>query len=75
MGAWHWRRDELAKSVFKFDSQYAPDTELDFNDFNAWRPPKRDGIVRTVKMLKVAGIRIDGIGMQGHWGLDYPKRE
>jgi endo-1,4-beta-xylanase len=25
-----------------------------------------------VKMLQDAGIRIDGIGMQGHWGLDYP---
>ena len=28
-----------------------------------------------VKMLQAAGIRIDGIGMQGHWGLNYPKKE
>jgi endo-1,4-beta-xylanase len=28
-----------------------------------------------VKMLQSAGIRIDGIGMQGHWGLNYPKTE
>ena len=28
-----------------------------------------------VKMLQQAGIRIDGIGMQGHWGLHYPKTE
>jgi len=26
-----------------------------------------------VKMLQKEGIRIDGVGMQGHWGLDYPK--
>jgi endo-1,4-beta-xylanase len=25
-----------------------------------------------VKMLQAAGIRLDGIGMQGHWGLNYP---
>ena len=25
-----------------------------------------------VKMLQAHGIRIDGIGIQGHWGLDYP---
>jgi endo-1,4-beta-xylanase len=25
-----------------------------------------------VKNLKAKGIRIDGIGLQGHWGLDYP---
>jgi endo-1,4-beta-xylanase len=34
-----------------------------------------DGIVRLVKMLQKEGIRIDGIGMQGHWGLNYPKTE
>jgi endo-1,4-beta-xylanase len=48
---------------------------LYYNDFNAWRPAKRDGIVRMVKMLLAAGIRIDGVGMQGHWGLDYPKTQ
>jgi endo-1,4-beta-xylanase len=67
--------DELVRLSFKFASQYAPNTELYYNDFNAWRPAKRDGIVRMVKMLQQAGIRIDGIGMQGHWGLNYPKTE
>jgi endo-1,4-beta-xylanase len=67
--------DELVKLAFKFASEAAPNTELYYNDFNAWRPAKRDGIVRLVKMLQAAGIRIDGVGIQGHWGLNYPKRE
>lgn len=67
--------DTLVKSAFKFAQQYAPDAELYYNDFNAWRPAKRDGIVRMIKMLQAAGIRVDGIGMQGHWGLNYPKAE
>ncbi|EDY81636.1 Glycosyl hydrolase family 10 [Verrucomicrobiia bacterium DG1235] len=67
--------DELVKLAFKFASEYAPDAELYYNDFNAWRPEKRDGIVRMVKMLQDAGIRIDGIGIQGHWGLDFPKNK
>ena len=67
--------DELVRLAFKFTSQYAPNTELYYNDFNAWRPEKRDGIVRMVKMLKDAGIRIDGVGIQGHWGLNYPSKE
>jgi len=67
--------DTLVKYAFKFASQYAPNTELYYNDFNAWRPSKRDGIVRMVNMLKQEGIRIDGVGMQGHWGLNYPKNE
>ncbi|HET7898293.1 MAG TPA: endo-1,4-beta-xylanase, partial [Flavisolibacter sp.] len=65
--------DTLVKYAFKFAAQYAPNTELYYNDFNAWRPSKRDGIVRLVKMLQKEGIRIDGVGMQGHWGLNYPK--
>lgn len=65
--------DTLVKYAFKFAEQYAPNTELYYNDFNAWRPSKRDGIVRMIKMLQKEGIRIDGVGMQGHWGLDYPK--
>ncbi len=65
--------DELVKNAFKFASEYAPNTELYYNDFNVWRPSKRDGIARLVRMLKKEGIRIDGIGIQGHWGLNYPK--
>ena len=47
--------DELVKLAFKFASQYAPNTELYYNDFNAWRPAKRDGIVRMVKHAQEGG--------------------
>jgi endo-1,4-beta-xylanase len=67
--------DTLVKAAFRYAAQYAPGTELYYNDFNAWRPAKRDGIVRLVRMLQREGIRIDGVGMQGHWGLNYPKTE
>jgi len=65
--------DTLVKYAFKFAQEFAPNTELYYNDFNAWRPTKRDGIVRMVKMLQQEGIRIDGVGIQGHWGLNYPE--
>lgn len=67
--------DTLVKWAFKYASLYAPNTELYYNDFNAWRPEKRDGIVRMVRMLQKEGVRIDGIGIQGHWGLNFPKNE
>ncbi len=65
--------DTLVSLAFRYAAQYAPNTELYYNDFNAWRPAKRDGIVRLVRMLQKQGIRIDGVGMQGHWGLNYPE--
>ena len=67
--------DALVRDAFRFAGEAAPDAQLYYNDFNAWRPEKRDGIVRMVKMLQDAGIRIDGIGIQGHWGLNYPSTE
>ncbi len=67
--------DELVKLAFQYAERYAPGAELYYNDFNAWRPAKRDGIVRLVRVLQDAGIRIDGVGMQGHWGMNYPKSE
>ncbi len=67
--------DEMVKNAFKFASEYAPDAELYYNDFNAWRPEKRDGIMRLVRMLQKENIRIDGVGIQGHWGLNFPKNE
>ena len=67
--------DELVKNAFRFANEYAPNTELYYNDFNAWRPAKRDGIMRMVRMLQKEGIKIDGVGIQGHWGLNYPKNE
>lgn len=67
--------DELVRLSFRYASQYAPGTELYYNDFNAWRPAKRDGIMRMIRMLQREGIRIDGVGMQGHWGLNFPRTE
>ena len=68
--------ETVAKLAFKYADMYCnPDIELIYNDFNAWRPAKVDGICKMVEMLRADGIRIDGIGMQGHWGLNYPKTE
>ena len=67
--------DAVVMNAFRFAEQYAPGTELYYNDFNAWRPEKRDGIARMVRMLQKNGVRIDGIGIQAHWGLNFPKNE
>jgi len=64
--------DTVVRNAFTFAQRYAPDAQLYYNDFNTWQPAKRDGIVRMVKMLQQAGVRIDGVGMQGHWTLHSP---
>jgi endo-1,4-beta-xylanase len=66
---------EVVRNAFIFADRYAPDAELYYNDFNVWRPAHLDGIVTMVKRLQAEGIRIDGVGIQAHWGLNYPKTE
>ena len=36
-------------------------------------PGRREGVVKMVKELQKDGIRVDGIGMQGHCSMDFPK--
>ena len=36
------------------------------------KPAKREAVCRLVKNLKAKGLRIDGVGMQSHNGMDYP---
>ena len=66
---------EVVRNAFIFADRYAPDAELYYNDFNVWRPAHVDGIVTMVKKLQEEGVRIDGVGIQAHWGLNYPKTE
>jgi len=64
--------EDFIKLAFQFAHEADPDAELYYNDYSEAVPEKRNGIVAMVKKLKEQGIKIDGIGMQTHVGLDYP---
>ncbi|HUL80039.1 MAG TPA: endo-1,4-beta-xylanase [Vicinamibacteria bacterium] len=63
--------DYIAKA-FELAHEADPAAELYYNDYNLWKPAKRDAAIRLVRGLKAKGLRVDGIGEQGHWGLDDP---
>jgi endo-1,4-beta-xylanase len=65
--------DDYIEQAFRFAHEADPSAELYYNDYNEWHPAKRKAIGRLVRSLKAKGVRIDGLGLQGHWGLDYPK--
>jgi endo-1,4-beta-xylanase len=64
--------EDYIEKAFQFAHEADPDAELYYNDYNEWYKGKIETIVNIVNTLKDKGIRIDGIGMQGHWGLDFP---
>ncbi|RYO76514.1 hypothetical protein DL766_009685 [Monosporascus sp. MC13-8B] len=59
--------EEYIKLAFKTAAEVEPDVKLYYNDYNLESPgPKADGVLRIVKMLQDEGIKVDGVGMQGH---------
>jgi len=58
--------------AFEFARQADPNAQLYYNDFNMWKKGQYEGVIRLIQNLQSKGVRIDGIGIQGHWGLDYP---
>lgn len=63
---------DYIEKAFEYARLADPEAELYYNDYNMWKPEHRSGVVKLVRSLKDKGVRIDGIGMQGHWGLNYP---
>lgn len=64
--------EDYVEQAFTFARKYAdPDVKLIYNDFNTFQLTKENAIYALCESLKEKGL-IDGIGMQGYWGLDYP---
>ncbi len=63
--------DYIARA-FEYAHAADPAAELYYNDYNLWKPAKRVAALRLVAGLKAQGLRVDGIGEQGHWGIDDP---
>lgn len=58
--------------AFEFAAQADPKAELYYNDYNIEQPKKRAGAIRIIKSIQEKGIKISGVGIQGHWHLDMP---
>nr|QQZ02662.1 1,4-beta-xylanase [uncultured microorganism] len=65
--------DEFIEKAFEYAHIADPDAELYYNDYNLVIPEKRAGAVSIVKRLKEKGLRIDAVGVQGHWDLKFPE--
>ena len=61
--------------AFSLAAKADPNAELVYNDYNLWKPAKREGVIRIVKNLQAKGIKIDGVGMQAHWSIEGPSIE
>ena len=67
--------EEFIELAFRTAHEVDPDAELYYNDYSMANPAKREAVCRLVRNLKAKGLRIDGVGMQSHSGMNYPNLE
>jgi endo-1,4-beta-xylanase len=53
-------------------AQHDPTVKLYYNDYNVVIPEKRAKIIEMIRWLRGLGVRVDGVGMQGHWNIEWP---
>ena len=66
---------DYIKQAFTYAHQADSNCELYYNDYNLVNTEKREGAIRIIQELQSEGVKIDGVGMQGHWNLEWPSLE
>jgi endo-1,4-beta-xylanase len=75
-----WRRspwfniigEDFMEQAFRFARRADPAAKLLYNDYNMHLPAKRAFLLAVLRDYLDRGVPIDGVGLQGHLGLDYP---
>jgi endo-1,4-beta-xylanase len=65
--------EDYIQRAFEYAHRADPEACLYYNDYNLYKPAKRDGAVRLVKGLLEQGVPVSGIGLQGHYGMGHPE--
>jgi len=60
------------QKAFEFAHAADPGVPLYYNDYNVETPSKLTKVLKLVRSLKAAGVRLDAVGIQGHWLLNFP---
>ena len=75
-----WRESPWFKAIgedyielaFRHTHAVDPDAKLYYNDYNMVKKEKVDFVLEMVSGMRANGVPIHGVGMQGHWMLDWP---
>lgn len=70
-----WRTilgDDYVAEVFELVSRLMPDSRLIYNDYSMFLPAKRDAAAAMILDMRARDIRVDAVGMQGHYNLRRP---
>ena len=64
--------EDYIRLAFQFAHEADPDADLYYNDYSMAHEGRRNTVVKMVNNLKSQGVRIDGVGLQGHMDMVFP---
>jgi endo-1,4-beta-xylanase len=64
--------EDYIELAFRHTHAVDPDAKLYYNDYNMTKKEKVDFVLEMVSEMRANGVPIHGVGMQGHWMLDWP---
>jgi endo-1,4-beta-xylanase len=64
--------EDYVEQAFRLAHAADPQAELYYNDYNIEQSPKLEKTIRLVRSLQAKGVRIDAVGIEGHWLIDWP---
>lgn len=67
--------EDYVQKAFEFAREADPEAELYYNEYDYEFGPKTEGVIKLIRNLQSKGIQVDGVGIQGHWFLEYPKMD
>jgi len=67
--------DDYVALAFRFAHEADPGAELYYNDYSVENAAKRQGVVALIRRLQAEGVPVTGVGIQGHYRLDWPSPE
>jgi endo-1,4-beta-xylanase len=65
--------EDFLLKAYEYAHEADPQAELYYNDFSLENAPKREGAIALVKKLQSQGVHIAGVGLQGHYKMDWPR--
>ena len=70
-----WKKiigEDYLLKAYQFAHEADPQAALYYNDYSLENAPKREGAIALIKKLQAQGVHIAGVGLQGHYGMDWP---
>ncbi|HEX4119484.1 MAG TPA: endo-1,4-beta-xylanase [Verrucomicrobiae bacterium] len=71
----HWFKiigEDYLLDAYQWAHEADPHAQLYYNDYSMENPAKRAGGVALIRKLQSEGVPIFGVGLQGHYKMDWP---